>query len=160
MEHHDHDHPHGHDHARDHDHAHGAGVWGWFSSVFHLHGHSHQKGELVADSAFAATNEGIRTVWLALALLGLTTVLQIVIVAWSGSVALLADTIHNFGDALNSVPLLIAFYLARRAATRRYTYGFARAEDVAGILIVLSIAVSADTLGLGCRRGHRRLSRE
>jgi cation diffusion facilitator family transporter len=64
-------------------------------------------------------------------------------VVLSGSVALLADTIHNIGDGLNSIPLLIAFYLARRAATRRYTYGFARAEDIAGIFIVLSIAFSA-----------------
>jgi len=108
-----------------------------------LHGHSDQKHALVSDSAFSATNEGIRTVWIALALLSLTTVLQVAIVYWSGSVALLADTIHNLGDALNSIPLLIAFYLARRVATRRYTYGFARSEDVAGILIVVSIAVSA-----------------
>ncbi|MDZ4765158.1 MAG: cation diffusion facilitator family transporter, partial [Chloroflexota bacterium] len=49
----------------------------------------------------------------------------------------------NVGDTLNSIPLLIAFYLARRMATQRYTYGFGRAEDVAGIFIVLSIAVSA-----------------
>jgi cation diffusion facilitator family transporter len=61
-------------------------------------------------------------------------------------VSLLADTIHNIGDGLNSIPLHIAFYLARRAATRRYTYGFARAEDVAGIFIVLSIAVSAGVI--------------
>lgn len=87
--------------------------------------------------------EGIRTVWLALAALGVTSLLQIVIVLASGSVALFADTVHNIGDALNSIPLLIAFYLARRLATRRYTYGFARAEDVAGIFIVLSIVVSA-----------------
>ncbi len=65
------------------------------------------------------------------------------IVALSGSVALLADTAHNIGDTLNSIPLLIAFYLARRAATRRYTYGYGRAEDVAGIFIVLSIVISA-----------------
>ena len=142
---HDHDRDHDHDdgHAHDDGHSHGTGVWGWLSAIFHFHGHSDQKQDLVSDEAFAATNEGIRTIWLALALLGLTTVVQIVIVAWSGSVALLADTIHNFGDALNSIPLLIAFYLARRVATRRYTYGFARAEDVAGILIVVSIAVSA-----------------
>ena len=69
--------------------------------------------------------------------------LQLFIVFASGSVALFADTVHNIGDALNSIPLLIAFYLARRVATRRYTYGYARAEDVAGIFIVLSIAVSA-----------------
>jgi cation diffusion facilitator family transporter len=142
---HDHPHPHshGHDHGHEHGHSHGTGVWGMLSSIFHFHGHSDQKQALVSDSAFSATNEGIRTVWIALALLGVTTVLQIAIVYWSGSVALLADTIHNFGDALNSIPLLIAFYLARRVATRRYTYGFARSEDVAGILIVVSIAVSA-----------------
>lgn len=80
---------------------------------------------------------------MALALLGLTTLLQAVIYLFSGSVALLADTVHNLGDALNSVPLLIAFYLARRPPTRRYTYGYHRAEDVAGVLIVLSILFSA-----------------
>lgn len=143
---HDHDHDHEHEHDPDHDHSHGSGVWGWLASVFHFHGHSHQKQDLASDSAFAGTNEGIRTIWLALALLGLTTVVQLLIVVWSGSVALLADTIHNFGDALNSIPLLIAFYLARRVATRRYTYGFARAEDVAGIFIVLSIAISAGVI--------------
>lgn len=143
---HPHDHPEPHDdHAHDdgHDQLHGTGPWGWLASIFHSHGHRGQRQALVSDEAFTATNEGIRTIWIAFALLGLTTVLQIVIVAWSGSIALLADTIHNFGDALNSIPLLIAFYLARRAATRRYTYGYARAEDVAGILIVVSIAVSA-----------------
>jgi len=145
-----HDHPHDHDdpHPHDHDHNdghhhHGKNVWGWISTIFHLHGHSHQHGELVSDQAVLDNQEGIRTVWLALAALTITALLQIVIVAWSGSVALLADTIHNIGDGLNSVPLLIAFYLARRAATRRYTYGFGKAEDVAGIFIVLSIAISA-----------------
>lgn len=145
---HDHDHDHEHPHPHDHDHNdghhhHGKGVWGWISTIFHLHGHSHQHGELVSDQAFLDNQEGIRTVWLALAALTITALLQIVIVAWSGSVALLADTIHNIGDGLNSVPLLIAFYLARRAANRRYTYGFGKAEDVAGIFIVLSIAISA-----------------
>ena len=142
----DHDHDHPHPHPHDHDHGHGTGVWGALSSIFHFHGHSDQKQALASDEAFSATNEGIRTVWIALVLLGVTTVLQSIIVYWSGSVALLADTIHNFGDALNSIPLLIAFYLARRMATRRYTYGFARAEDVAGILIVVSIAVSAGVI--------------
>jgi cation diffusion facilitator family transporter len=98
---------------------------------------------LTASDPALATEEGIRTVWLALAALGVTTLIQIVIVALSSSVALLADTAHNLGDTLNSIPLLIAFYLARRAATRRYTYGYGKAEDVAGIFIVLSIAVSA-----------------
>ena len=87
--------------------------------------------------------EGIRVVWWALAALTATSLMQIGIVWLSGSVALLADTIHNIGDGLNSIPLLIAFYLARRVATRRYTYGYGKAEDVAGVFIVLSIAVSA-----------------
>jgi cation diffusion facilitator family transporter len=108
-----------------------------------MYSHSHQHDELASDRSFLDNQQGIRTVWLALGALTITSMLQIVIVAWSGSVALLADTIHNIGDGLNSIPLLIAFYLARRMATRRYTYGFGKAEDVAGIFIVLSIAVSA-----------------
>jgi cation diffusion facilitator family transporter len=139
---HDHSHDHGHDHGHKHDHGHGSGVWGLISTVFHFHGHSEQLQQRAGDPALA-TDQGIRTIWWALTALGLTTVIQVLIVAISGSVALLADTVHNFGDALNSIPLLIAFYLARRAATRRYTYGFGRAEDVAGIFIVLSIAFSA-----------------
>lgn len=109
--------------------------------IFHLHGHEHTS--LNADSVFAANEEGIRTVWIAIVALAVTSILQIWIVNLSGSIALLADTVHNIGDTLNSIPLLIAFYLARRVATRRYTYGFGRAEDVAGVLIVLSILVSA-----------------
>ena len=128
-------------HDHDHDHHHPTGLWGWISQALHLHGHEHAR--LNADPAFNATEEGIRTVWLALDALGFTSLLQIGIFALSGSVALLADTVHNVGDTLNSIPLLIAFYLARRVATRRYTYGFGRAEDVAGVLIVLSIAISA-----------------
>jgi len=113
--------------------------------MFNL-GHSHDQNELASDQAFLQNEEGIRTVWLALAALTVTSILQIIIVLWSGSVALFADTAHNIGDGLNSIPLLIAFYLARRVATRRYTYGFARAEDVAGIFIVLSIALSAGVI--------------
>jgi cation diffusion facilitator family transporter len=143
---HDHDHHahthHQHDH-HSHDHSHEQGIVRWVKTIFHLHEHSHQHQHLATDPAFAHTNAGIRTVWIALGLLMLTSILQVGIVAISGSVALLADTIHNIGDGLNSVPLLIAFYLARRAATRRYTYGFGRAEDVAGVLIVVSIAFSA-----------------
>lgn len=60
--------------------------------------------------------------------------------------ALLADTVHNIGDTLNSIPILMAFHLSRRSATRRYTYGYGRAEDVAGVLIVLSIMVSAGVI--------------
>ena len=142
-EHHDHDEHHDH---KGHDHHHGRGVWSWIRTIFHLHGHSHQHDALVTDTAFASNEEGIRTVWIALAALAATSILQIIIYWWSGSVALFADTVHNIGDGLNSIPLLIAFYLARRAATRRYTYGFSRAEDVAGIFIVLSIALSAGVI--------------
>jgi cation diffusion facilitator family transporter len=89
---------------------------------------------------------GIRVIWLAMLALGVTVAVEMLIVSASGSVALLADTLHNLADVLNSVPLLIAFYLARRAATRRYPYGFGRAEDIAGVFIVLSIALSAGAI--------------
>ena len=128
-----------------HEHTHAAprGIWGWFTTIFHLNGHSHEQASVSVDPAFNGNKQAIRTVWLALLALGITSLIQIAIVAFSGSVALLADTIHNIGDTLNSIPLLIAFYLARRVATRRYTYGYGRAEDVAGILIVLSIVISS-----------------
>jgi len=79
--------------------------------------------------------------------LGLTAIIQIVIVALSGSIALAADTIHNFSDALTSVPLWIAFALSTKAATRRYSYGFGRAEDIAGLFVVAMIALSAVIAG-------------
>ena len=96
---HDHDHPHPHNHEHDHDdrdghhHHHDSGIWGWIKTIFHLHGHSHQHGELVSDQAFIDNQQGIRTVWLALAALTITSLLQIVIVTWSGSV-LLVIVIH------------------------------------------------------------------
>ncbi|GAB6858011.1 cation diffusion facilitator family transporter [Microbacterium xylanilyticum] len=91
----------------------------------------------------AAHSEGIRALKISLVIMLATTILQAVIFAFSGSIALLADTIHNFSDALTAVPLWIAFVLSRRAATRRYTYGFNRAEDLAGLFIVLMIALSS-----------------
>ncbi len=75
--------------------------------------------------------------------LGATALFQLVIVLISGSVALLADTVHNFSDALTAVPLWIAFLLGRRAATKTYTYGYGKAEDLAGLFIVAMIALSA-----------------
>jgi len=98
---------------------------------------------LASDQALLDNKEGIRVLWISLGALLLTSLLQIFIVSLSGSVALLADTLHNIGDGLNSIPLLIALYLARKVATRRYTYGFGKAEDVAGLFIVISIAISA-----------------
>ncbi|WP_443080714.1 cation diffusion facilitator family transporter [Streptomyces sp. PTD5-9] len=104
--------------------------------------HGHEAMDRV-DSAMETSREGMRALWLSLAALGLTTLLQAVVVAVSGSVALLGDTIHNAADALTAVPLGIAFVLGRRAANRRYTYGYGRAEDLAGIAIVLTIAASS-----------------
>ncbi|HSM55284.1 MAG TPA: cation diffusion facilitator family transporter [Candidatus Sulfomarinibacteraceae bacterium] len=134
----------GHNHDQEHEHEHG--FWEQLAHLLPWNGHSHDYTELAGDEALQTHVEGIRTIWLALGALLLTTVIQVVIVVLSGSVALLADTVHNLGDGLNSIPLLIAFYLARRAATRRYSYGFGRAEDVAGIFIVLSIAISAGVI--------------
>lgn len=136
-------HNHDHDHDKHEEHEERSGPWGWVRALFHAHDHGHDHSALATEQSFLDNQEGIRAVWLALGLLLLTTVLQVVIFWWSGSVALLADTAHNLVDALNSIPLLIAFYLARRPPTRRYNYGFGKAEDVAGIFIVLSIAVSA-----------------
>jgi cation diffusion facilitator family transporter len=134
-------HHHQHD---DHDHAHKHN-WlpEWLSSRFSIIGHSHDHRGLASDRAFRENEEGIRTIWIALTILLVTAILQMVIVYFSGSVSLFADTAHNVGDGLNSIPLLIAFYLVRRIPTRRYNYGFGRAEDVAGIIIVISIAASA-----------------
>ena len=89
------------------------------------------------------TAKGIKT--LKISLLGLlaTGLLQVFIFMISNSAALLADTIHNFADALTAIPLWIAFVLAKRKPTRSLTYGYGRAEDVAGIFIVLVIFLSA-----------------
>ncbi|GGS97628.1 cation efflux system protein [Streptomyces chromofuscus] len=89
----------------------------------------------------------MRALWISLAVLGVTALAQAVVVVASGSVALLGDTVHNAADALTAVPLGIAFLLGRRAATRRFTYGYGRAEDLAGIVIVLTIAASAAFAG-------------
>ncbi|MHB1056225.1 MAG: cation diffusion facilitator family transporter, partial [Thermoleophilia bacterium] len=72
-----------------------------------------------------------------------TALIQVIVVVYSGSVALLADTIHNFGDAATALPLWIAFMLARRKPSKRFTYGFGRVEDLAGVAIVLTILLSA-----------------
>jgi cation diffusion facilitator family transporter len=141
---HEHQHPHDHDHAHA-GHEHGRG--GWRHRAGHLlTPHSHDSADKV-DSALEASREGMRALWISLAGLGVTAILQALIVAWSGSVALLGDTLHNVADALTAVPLAIAFWLGRRAATRAYTYGFGRAEDLAGVVIVLVIAGSAVLAG-------------
>lgn len=121
---------------------------GWVHRVRHaVRPHTHDTHEQV-DSALESSREGIRAVWISLAVLGVTAVLQGLVVVWSGSVALLGDTLHNVADALTAVPLAIAFLVGRRPPTRRYTYGFGRAEDLAGIVIVVFIAASAVVAGI------------
>ena len=137
-----HQQPQPHTHPRDH-HTHAGGLLAGLASAFHLPGHSHAHGLHGQRDALFTNRLGTRTLGWSLGLLMATTVIQIIIYRASGSVALLADTLHNLGDALNSVPLLIAFWLARRPATKRYTYGFARAEDLGGLFVVVSIVGSA-----------------
>ncbi|MEU6060893.1 cation diffusion facilitator family transporter [Streptomyces sp. NPDC047097] len=108
--------------------------------------HGHEPADKV-DGALEGSREGLRTLWLSVAVLGATAVAQAAVVAVSGSVALLGDTVHNAADALTAVPLAIAFLLGRRAANQRYTYGYGRAEDLAGVVIVAVIAASAALAG-------------
>jgi cation diffusion facilitator family transporter len=134
----DHDEPQDHDHP--HDHAHPEGRLRRLAGVFV--GHSHDPGDSI-DDALTSDARGIRALKLSLLVLGVTAVAQLAVVVVSGSVALLADTIHNFSDALTAVPLWIAFAIGGRAATRRYTFGYRRAEDLAGLFVLLMIAGSA-----------------
>ncbi|MFM8629686.1 MAG: cation transporter, partial [Candidatus Limnocylindrus sp.] len=120
-QHHDHPHDHGdhpHDHAGHHDHH-----TGWRGVLSKFFGHSHDHADSI-DDALTRSARGIRAVKISLVGLGITALLQLVIVAITSSVALLADTIHNFSDAMTSIPLWIAFLIGRRAATRRYTSGY------------------------------------
>lgn len=147
---HGHSHPHdpherGHHDAESHAHAghshkHHSGFKGWLFELFVPH--THDSADSI-DDALESSVKGVRALKISLFILLGTTVLQFLVVLISGSVALLADTIHNFSDALTAVPLWIAFILGRRAATRRYTFGFGRAEDLAGLFIVAVVALSA-----------------
>jgi len=131
-------------HAHDPDHGlpheHPTGLRGFLHEV--LVPHTHDAADSI-DDALTSHAAGIRAVQVSLAIMLATTVAQAVIVAFSGSVALLADTIHNLSDALTAVPLWIAFSLARRRPSRTYPYGLGRTEDVAGLVIVVAIAASA-----------------
>jgi cation diffusion facilitator family transporter len=132
------------EHEHGHEHGHGHGWWAKLTHV--LTPHSHDSADSL-DPALESSARGIRAVKISLVGLGITAVLQLLVVMVSGSVALLADTIHNFSDALTAVPLWIAFVLGRRAATRRYTYGYGRAEDLAGLFVIAMIALSAVVAG-------------
>ncbi len=115
--------------STDHDHHHGD------------HGHGHRHGGV--DAAIASSERGLWALKWSLAGLGLTAALQVVIVVISGSVALLADTVHNFGDALSALPLAVAFVLSRRPPSPRFAFGLHRSEDLAGLAIVGLILFSA-----------------
>ncbi len=104
--------------------------------------HGHGALDLV-DQDLVASTDGMRALKVSLGVLAITACIQLGIVVISGSVALLGDTIHNSADALTAIPLGLAFWLEQRPATRRYTYGYGRAEDLAGIFIVTVVASSA-----------------
>ncbi|MER5754013.1 cation diffusion facilitator family transporter [Streptomyces sp. NPDC002088] len=140
-----HGHEHGHEHPHHEGHAHP--TTGLRHRLTHLlTPHSHETADKL-DPALESSAHGMRALWVSLAVLGATALAQAVVVAMSGSVALLGDTVHNAADALTAIPLGIAFVLGRRAATRRFTYGYGRAEDLAGLAIVLTIAASAAFAG-------------
>jgi cation diffusion facilitator family transporter len=111
----------------------------------HSHKHGHTHGAI--DVTLFTTERGIWAVKWSFFWLFITAIFQIVIVLLSGSVALLADTIHNFGDAATAIPLWFAFKLARFKANKRFTYGYGRVEDLAGVAVVLTILFSAIVAG-------------
>jgi len=128
--------PSGHGHSPGHGtHAHSHGEGG--------HGHTHG----VIDPSIASSERGIWAIKWSFVILTVTAALQLVVVFYSGSVALLADTIHNVGDAATAIPLWIAFSLVRRKATQTFNYGLGRVEDFAGLAIVVIILFSALVAG-------------
>ncbi|RWM11320.1 MAG: cation transporter [Mesorhizobium sp.] len=125
--------------------------WFGFGSRDHaVHGDDHGSGPHrhgVIDATIATTVRGIWAIKWSFVILATTAAMQMVVVVLSGSVALLADTIHNIGDATTAIPLWIAFMLARRKPSRTFTYGLGRVEDLAGIIIVGIILFSAIVAG-------------
>ena len=104
-------------------------------------GHGHTHG--VIDPSLTNSDRGMWAIKWSFIILAITAAFQFAIVLLSSSIALLADMIHNVGDAVTAIPLWIAFVLARRKPSKTFTYGLGRAEDLAGILIVLIILFSA-----------------
>jgi len=125
-------------HVNSHDHS---------STHTHTHSHKHSHTHGTVDPSVIATSKGLWVVKWSFIGLMITAVLQIIIVYMSGSVALLADTIHNFGDASTAIPLAIAFSLAGRKPSKRFSYGYGRVEDLAGVIIVFLILFSAIVAG-------------
>ncbi len=105
-------------------------------------GHSHDTSTQI-DDALEADTAGRRALLISFAGLGVTAGVQAIVVVLSSSVALLGDTLHNVADALTAVPLLIAFTITRRPATSRFTYGYGRAEDLAGLAVLMMITLSS-----------------
>lgn len=134
----EHHHRHGARHEDHEHHEHDRGLRAVLRGILH----PHADGAPATDRALESTAEGIRAVFVSLAGLALTSAIELLVSLLTGSVALLADTVHNFADALTAVPLALAFWMGRRAPTRRYTYGFGRAEDLAAISIVGFMAAS------------------
>jgi len=128
----------------DEHHQHDRGFLAAIKGLFSSHGHD---AAVSVDAALETSRKGNRALFISFAALALTAILQAVVVLLSHSVALLGDTLHNFADALTAIPLAIAFTLGRRAATKRFTYGYGRSEDLAGIIIVLFIAGSSALAG-------------
>jgi cation diffusion facilitator family transporter len=146
---HEHDHPHGdgHPHGHGHEHPHGhararahGGLRGAVTHALRPHSHDHADS---LDDALLTDRAARRALVVSLCGLLATGVIQAVIVGFSGSVGLLADTIHNFADALTALPIGLAFWAARRPANRRYTYGYGRSEDLAGLTVVVVMTASA-----------------
>lgn len=107
--------------------------------------HDHSHGTI--DPAFLSTERGIKAIKWSLLVLVLTALLQAAVVTITSSVALLADTIHNLGDAATGIPLWIAFLLARKRPSKRFNYGLGRVEDIAGIFIVTVMLASGIITG-------------
>jgi cation diffusion facilitator family transporter len=144
---HEHHGQHGSGDHRDHGEHHGGVLHGLRHTASSLFGgHSHDAAEQI-DEALEADAAGRRALVISLSGLGVTAVAQAVVVALSGSVALLGDTLHNVADALTAIPLLVAFSLARRPPTKRYTYGYGRAEDLAGLFVIAMIGLSSVVAG-------------
>lgn len=139
-----------HDHNDDHNHTHSHdGPGHSHGSHHHHHGHGDDHGHThgVIDPTIATTERGIWAIKWSFVGLMITALIQVGIVILTGSVGLLADTIHNFGDASTAIPLWIAFRLARRKPSERFTFGYGRVEDLAGIVIVATILFSAVVAG-------------
>jgi cation diffusion facilitator family transporter len=130
---------HQHDHGHPHEHGH-RGIRGALAGLLHPHQHDHADS---FDDALLADQAGRRALVISLCGLLATGAIQAVVFGFSGSVGLLADTIHNLADALTALPIGLAFWAARRPANSRYTYGYGRAEDLAGLAVVVVMTISA-----------------